>query len=610
MIRGKVSRKGIWKGLSEMFKDLREIYKKHQELISVFIILYIFFLLQMIISFRNIGPECFGSILYALYNIWLFLPILLFILLITRRYFVCILVPVISMTIIYLIDECVYQTRGRHICYYDIYNTKNAMMVAGQYHFTVTVRMIFYIGLCVITCIYVIKTLGQKKFKENPKIFFAIAIPLSLLFIELISPHGTLYQDIDENTYDVNGFTEYAGVAYSFYDAFCSSKTAVRKDLKDPDIILSEYETTKGEEDIRYIIIMNEALSDYYKITNQEYDDPLSIIKEREDIYEGTAYASVWGGGTSESEWEFLTGCTKYFFKEGYTPYMSSMNLSDIYCMTRDKEESYAIHPYFKDSYYREDVYRKFGFKDYISLEDIYEEKTGQTIDTKKWNVHAFPEMIAKAGGIGGDMDYIRGLVSDKTFFQEVLSLYRKTNSPLIFGITIQNHGGYAIEDFDATAYTDNEEVNQYLTLVKISMDAYLDFIEEMKESDDKTVILMFGDHQPYIEDVGKTIQGLSGETIEEKIQNYKIPYFIWSNFDMDMDVFPKETSLNYLSALLKQASGDTLTPFDNFRLSVSKEYPVLTQNFLIDKEGNIKYQGEENDILDDYCSLQQQFYQ
>ena len=60
-------------------------------------------------------------------------------------------------------------------------------------------------------------------------------------------------------------------------------------------------------------------------------------------------------------------------------------------------------------------------------------------------------------------------------------------------------------------------------------------------------------------------------------------------------------TSPNYLSAILKKNAGLPLTAWDQFRLNAMQEYPVVTANFILDKDG--KLVGK--DSLKDYELVQ-----
>lgn len=66
------------------------------------------------------------------------------------------------------------------------------------------------------------------------------------------------------------------------------------------------------------IYIMNESLADFSKIGTVNYNrDPLEFIHSMKDnTISGLDYVSVFGAGTSNSEFEAMTGNTMKFFSE------------------------------------------------------------------------------------------------------------------------------------------------------------------------------------------------------------------------------------------------------------------------------------------------------
>lgn len=74
---------------------------------------------------------------------------------------------------------------------------------------------------------------------------------------------------------------------------------------------------------------------------------------------------------------------------------------------------------------------------------------------------------------------------------------------------------------------------------------------------DEPTIILMFGDHQPFIEDsfysevMGQSISEMDGETQQKR---YITRFILWANYDIPTG-WVDEISMNYLSTLLLQVS-------------------------------------------------------
>ena len=84
----------------------------------------------------------------------------------------------------------------------------------------------------------------------------------------------------------------------------------------------------------------------------------------------------------------------------------------------------------------------------------------------------------------------------------------------------------------------------------------------------------------------------------------YTVPYVVWSNFALRAEL-PASTSANYLSAILKNSAGLTLTAWDQFRLDSMLEYPIITGNFSIDSDGQLRGRDYATSTIHDYSLVQ-----
>ena len=206
------------------------------------------------------------------------------------------------------------------------------------------------------------------------------------------------------------------------------------------------------------------------------------------------------------------------------------------------------------------------GFDDFISGEDFSENYV-------KGEYEDIAYMGLEFADFGSDLEYVRKFISDKECYRKILEKQDESNAngkpSFIFAVTIQNHGSYQYEDFEAAEYTDDDIFNQYLTLTSISDSALEYLLAELSERDEKTVVVMFGDHQPGI-DVSLASADMSG------INKYITPYIMWANFDMEWDV-PEITSPNFLSLYLKKNIGIPLTKWDQVRLNAAEGFPAVS---------------------------------
>ena len=83
--------------------------------------------------------------------------------------------------------------------------------------------------------------------------------------------------------------------------------------------------------------------------------------------------------------------------------------------------------------------------------------------------------------------------------------------------------------------------------------------LSELSQSDRKTIVVFWGDHQPndYVVRPIYKEYGLDfdNQTYEQQQQRQKTPFFIWANYDIQEQT-NVEISLNYLNILLFETAG------------------------------------------------------
>ena len=325
------------------------------------------------------------------------------------------------------------------------------------------------------------------------------------------------------------------------------------------------------------IVIMNEAFSDLQTTFDLETNqDAIPYFRSLCESYpNGISYSSVRGNNTCSTEFENLSGVSTALTAKGATIYESNAVPMQtlVSAMNARGYETVGIHPYFRTGYNRDAVYDALGFDSTYFMDDFE------------------------------DAEYIHGFVSDKSNYEKLIDCFEASEAPFFcFNVTMQNHAGY---DDDGnlpdkvTAETNNDALNNYLTLLHESDKALEYLISYFETVDEPTVILFVGDHQPmlgrvfYEEEFKKSEQDFS---IEDITHMYEIPYLIWANFPLNMDDAPAETSMNYLSEILFSVAGIERTPWMEQLSDYREAYPVVTVNFMKEHDGDfvpLTLQGE-----------------
>lgn len=355
------------------------------------------------------------------------------------------------------------------------------------------------------------------------------------------------------------------------------------------------------------LVIMNEAFSDLsvygdFGVT-EAYLPFFNSLKE--NTVRGNLYVSVKGGNTANTEFEFLTGNTMAFLPTGSIPYQQFISADMPSLASQLGKMGYrtaALHPYFSTGWNRDRVYRYLGF------DRQYFRDTGD-----------FPQA-----------SLLRGWVDDASAFDKLEELYeeKEKGTPLFaFEVTMQNHGGYSKEYDDLTNeiqlagvsddtrrihHVQIEAAEKYLTLLKKTDEAFEDLIGYFENQQEKTIILMFGDHQPseYISNVILNVLGIDtgtrNDAVEDMAKSYEVPFLLWANYDIE-EREGVELSANYLGNLLLKTAGVPLSGYRSFLEELSDRYPIVTANFYRDSGGRFVQWSDEREKspLKDYAVLQ-----
>ncbi len=373
------------------------------------------------------------------------------------------------------------------------------------------------------------------------------------------------------------------------------------------------------------ICIMNESLADLSVLgeftTNQDYMPFMHSLTE--NTVKGNLYVPVIGAGTSNTEFEFLTGHTTAFLPSGsnaYMLYIKNPLASLVSTLEGQGYSSWAFHPYYSTGWNRVNVYNNLGFNSYSFLENLIDVSILNDYIQNGSNANYLQSLIDTYYPDRQNM-LTRQYVSDSYNYDVIIENYEnrdKSQPYFTFNVTMQNHGGYSngADNFDeciqiTSTPTYYNKASKYLSLVKASDDAFRDLIEYFKGVDEPTVICMFGDHQPSIEtEFIASLLGVSNInnlTLEQEQARHVTPFYIWANFDIEEKQIDK-LSVNYLSSYVLDIAGVKLTKYNKYLLKLSQTLPVIDTVGYIDSNNNYYRWSDHSDhsqILSEYERIQ-----
>ena len=105
-----------------------------------------------------------------------------------------------------------------------------------------------------------------------------------------------------------------------------------------------------------------------------------------------------------------------------------------------------------------------------------------------------------------------------------------------------------------------------------------------LEELDEPTVVLMFGDHLPSVEEEFLDAVLDAGDPFARRTT----PFVLLANYDADFSAFESGMTLssNYLAPMLVQAAGLPMTGMQKFLWQLHSEYPVVSNVGLMTADG------------------------
>ena len=167
------------------------------------------------------------------------------------------------------------------------------------------------------------------------------------------------------------------------------------------------------------VVVVDESFSDLSVMSGASwgYAGPVRYNSVGDAVMRGSLAVSTSGGGTCNTEFEFLCGVSLGLVGQGIYPF-SFFDLSEAPSLPRQFDAlgyaTVAMHPNLASNYNRMVVYPDLGFQEFLDIDDF---------EGAPW--------------------YHSG-VSDAATFERILELLREDPGPqLIYDLTMQNHSAY-----------------------------------------------------------------------------------------------------------------------------------------------------------------------
>lgn len=261
------------------------------------------------------------------------------------------------------------------------------------------------------------------------------------------------------------------------------------------------------------IFVQLESFMDPYEVSFIETNkDPIPNFRSLMHNY-SSGYFKVpsIGAGTSNTEFECLTGMSMRYFGPGEYPYKTVLKTntceSAASVLGNLGYKTHAIHNNGGNFYSRADVFNNMGFDTYTSKEEM-------NVLSQTYN----------------------GWATDDILLEHISDCLDYTEDPdFVYTITVQSHGKYPSEkvlinpDIQVKAKGKSESKNNsweyYINEIHEVDDFIGNLIDMVNKRDEKTAIVFYGDHLP-------TMNLETSEVSSRYL--YNTQYVIYDNFGLE----------------------------------------------------------------------------
>ena len=405
----------------------------------------------------------------------------------------------------------------------DVRLIRTGFDAASRYHLQFTRELKMTLAACILMTLFFIVFKAKEKLKIAPRLIvalvFALAAGMSVQYL-YFSPKMDIKTKtslpIDE-WYPLHVYVS-KGCIYPFIKSGHNMNSYKPEDYdkKAAEEYISGYEDSDipDDEKVNIIVVQLEAFSDFSEFGMLEKIPSVQKhYKEWHKLYNesvcGHIVANVRGGGTTTTEWNFLTGYSQFNDFRGNTE-------SYIRYLNRQGYTSHFFHPGNNWYYYRTDVNNYLGFDKSVFSEGGFEK-----------DVNAFDAMFN----------------SDSILVDYILNDFNAAEGPLFsFSVSYQGHGPYDSGSSERSFITSESGLsdascnilNNYLELQEDTINQMLRLKNELAASTKPAILLLYGDHKPWAGDSDSVYKELGEDPSKADeatlMSMYSTPYIIWAN--------------------------------------------------------------------------------
>lgn len=334
----------------------------------------------------------------------------------------------------------------------------------------------------------------------------------------------------------------------------------------------SDWNYPTSETKPNVVVIMSEAFWELSELgITDENGESLNPTVDAHKI--GHIVSPRYGGGTSNVEFEAITGFTMANLLGGAVPYQQYMGRempSIAHTFSGHGYKTTGIHTFYKYFWNRIQAYEALGFDEFIGLDDLED-----------------PQFYGNL------------YVDDLEVNNQILNTIESTEEPsFIYAVTMMNHGLYndnrygedTLQVADEYSAENNQILNTLATGFKRSDDLLQQLFDDLKALDEPTLVVFFGDHLPSMtstyEELGY-ITSMGSKTLEEELKMKETPLVVWNNYGKEVSELPS-ISTSFLPPKIMEWAELPAPQFYHLLNEFSNELPAYTSLVKMDKDENL----------------------
>ena len=562
----------------------------------------LFFLLCNHISQINISKIYILMEFFVLYLVYMLL------LLIFKKNYVAVSIFSIFLFIFSVINQVVIYYTQSPVFFSDILflfsSSELASIVGGTLTTAIGTLLLPIFYYLAITIIFIIVSFSYKYTIDNNVIRYSSICAIVLFLVFLFNPTKGFRNYVLNSIFKANNRKDYdaeienieyignKGIFLGMYSNYLENIIYKPDDYNEEDIEnelnnTSDISVDKSFGQPNIIVLFAESFWNIDDVEDIKFDkDILENYKKLKN--EGISFEMIspsYGGISANVEFEFLTGANLMYFGKGYIPYMQ------LYTNSKYKTNPSLIDELNNNDYYTKIV--AYTTKNLFNCGRFY-----NILNVDSTEFHHDIDLKDKKGIYVSDEYVVNKII-------EEFDKKEKGKKEFYMTLTMQGHMPYTKKKYDK--YDIKVLDNKYNDVTNEQLLAYAQGIYDMdkqlkrlydyiKEYDEPTIIVFYGDHLPYLEYIKYGEYFNTDNELLNLYRKYNTESLILANFDIKEDNY-KYLGPDLLSTYILNRMDIDISKYYKWLYKTIDILPSSNLYVSVDKDGNIY---NTNNLKDD----------